>query len=330
MRPVDLAIVSTDPDHLKDQLLFYNTRLATVLWIRDLIARNGSHCIRTTKGGLSFPPELRAMILNEAEATALRRPKFSFAKVQSITSLPNNSDSKTNADKSTDPKNVDTKVIRYVAHKFELPHAPNPMIYPSLNNKTCLASNLYNPASCGDFERFLSCATAEMAAKINAQEIEDEDWEECEMEGFWLEDSVVTHKSATKIPPLLKLPGQTFDVTLRPGSNPDASGLYYDLTVPDVIAWVDRGRCWVCRGERFLCPGGGCPGFARLLWDFQSVGCGYRVVCPLCIGDDIFDDHMSYIRAESLDLGDSKWEQAVEDSIKERMKTLGYKYTPCL
>ncbi|KAK4200955.1 hypothetical protein QBC40DRAFT_224665 [Triangularia verruculosa] len=307
MRPLDLESINESPDNLKDQLLFYNSNLTAVHWIRKLIDRDGPHCIKTPKHGLSLPLELWVMILDQAEAMALNDPQFTFVKVQSIT-----------------PRKEGTRVVRCVPQKFTLPYTPVSMMkeLDHHDDGKLLAGSLYNPASCRDLESFLRCATPEMAAEINAQEVNQEDIEEEDRFTYY------THKSTTRIPDLVELPDQTIDVIFPPGSESGIPGLFHQLTVADVIAWVDGGDCWVCGGGRFLCPGGRCPGLARYLWYFERVGCGYHVSCPLCMGD-IFDEHMNHIKCEHENFPISDLEQdEMEGKIKEQMEMLGYKYSP--
>ncbi|VBB76489.1 Putative protein of unknown function [Podospora comata] len=296
-----ISSMSKSPDSLKDQLMFLSTELATVNWIEDLISRNGSHCIKSRQRDLSFPPELWSMILDEAQAAALRDPKHCFVKIQSINAVVSD--------------NVNTTVARCVGQKFELPYEPYPIL-DFYNNGKVLAGRLPNPQIVGDFEWYLQFATAERAAQINTQEVKEDDWDK---------NSGLPYASTTRIPTLVELPDQIFDVSISPSSTSAPSGLYFDLTVPDVISWVDNGNCWVCGGGRFICPGGRCPGPARHVWYFERVGCGYRVACPLCIARDIFSDTME--DARSQERGDDEypeWKEELEKRIEERMKTLGY------
>ncbi|KAK4174241.1 hypothetical protein QBC36DRAFT_192744 [Triangularia setosa] len=237
MRPLDLTSISAYPGRLRDQLLFYNTELATVRCMRKLTVRNGAHCIKA-KSGLSFPPELWVMILNQAEAMALQDPKFSFVKIQFIATMGNIAD----AGASSDTGKGDTNVVQCAAHKLDLTYEQ--FLVPDFYNEgELLAGSLLDPAICEDLERFLRCATAEIAARINAQEP----------------------------------PDQTFDVALGPGSNSDTSALYYDLVVPDIMSWADIGCYWVRGGGRLLYPGGRCPGVARHQWYFKTVGTDIRL-----------------------------------------------------
>ncbi|KAI4159307.1 MAG: hypothetical protein L6R39_000397 [Caloplaca ligustica] len=67
--------------------------------------------------------------------------------------------------------------------------------------------------------------------------------------------------------------------------------LFTAVTVPEVIAWLKDGRCWVCNGERSICPG--CTGGIASLFD-AFMGCGVDLACPLCLGLSFMEEDKDY------------------------------------
>lgn len=97
--------------------------------------------------------------------------------------------------------------------------------------------------------------------------------------------------------------------------------LFSDITVPDVIAHVERGRCWVCGGERSICPG--CTGGVAQKFD-AFMGCGVSLACPLCMGMDFMHEDKRWLQ-------DYYWDEPIEEEvlaremrIKDRLAELGY------
>ncbi|KAI4288292.1 MAG: hypothetical protein L6R35_002441 [Caloplaca aegaea] len=75
------------------------------------------------------------------------------------------------------------------------------------------------------------------------------------------------------------LPASSSASVLAALSAPDC--LFTAITVPDMISWLQDGRCWVCRGKRDICPG--CTGGKAQEFD-AFMGCGVKLACPLCMG----------------------------------------------
>ncbi|KZO96842.1 hypothetical protein CALVIDRAFT_563485 [Calocera viscosa TUFC12733] len=67
-------------------------------------------------------------------------------------------------------------------------------------------------------------------------------------------------------------------------SGSSAGNLFCDVTSPDVVARLERGKCWFCYGTREICAG--CTrGVAQEFDLFMS--CGTDLACPNCMGIDI-------------------------------------------
>lgn len=84
---------------------------------------------------------------------------------------------------------------------------------------------------------------------------------------------------------LVKVPTATLGSTIKT--------LFMDVTVPDIISWLEYGACWVCGGSRELCPRLICTG--EWIQDFVpgiSRDCGTISLCPLCIGLHVAETHL--------------------------------------
>lgn len=97
--------------------------------------------------------------------------------------------------------------------------------------------------------------------------------------------------------------------------------LFIDTTVPDVIARLEGGRCWVCEGERDICPG--CTrGVAN---EFDAfMGCGVDLACPLCMGLDFMQEDKAFLQKYYRDGPPAKEEEARKAQISARLAELGY------
>ncbi|KAI1778007.1 hypothetical protein F4818DRAFT_332151 [Hypoxylon cercidicola] len=125
----------------------------------------------------------------------------------------------------------------------------------------------------------------------------------------------------TEFPKLHRLsgPDNTYHVVLDTTSTDLC--LYTIRDVPDLIAVMDDGDCWVCDGGRFICPG--CTGGkAQKFGSFM--GCGVDLACPLCMGIDFSAEHKAFLQ-------EHYWDEAPEDEaedmftlIEERLEELGY------
>ncbi|KAK3361031.1 hypothetical protein B0T24DRAFT_643383 [Lasiosphaeria ovina] len=296
MRPMGFGAAS-DAKFLQDQLFLLNIPLAAAHYMRKLVNFAGSSNVRS-QGGLALPAELWHMILDEMEEEAERKPQFCFAKAAIAPSLSSPTET----------------ILRCVRHEFDLRVPGKP------DRIRVLAGNLQNPASIADFEYFLENATPEEAAKINEASdkvrarLEDED-----------EDKPI-HESIAKIPKLNKLSGLGnvfYILQAQDAPQGKKSGLYYNVEVPDVIARIDRGRCWVCSGRFIGCISGRCAGSAKEMFGFdrEHIGCGSSLVCPLCVGMELSDDHLDSLHWEEHS---GKRDEKMERRIKARLSELGY------
>ena len=122
--------------------------------------------------------------------------------------------------------------------------------------------------------------------------------------------------------PKIKKRQKTHRIVLRAGKKQNRRRcLYAELTVPDVIARIEGGKCGLCGGKRSLCVG--CNGAAFDL--FMDARCGPVVVCPICV-----DVTLSLSHQELLE--DCDWnfreEKEIDECVNGRLVALGYPPNP--
>ena len=76
---------------------------------------------------------------------------------------------------------------------------------------------------------------------------------------------------------------------LIPTLSGDIKTLFADITVPDVIGWVETGDCSLCGEGRVFCVG--CKDGTEVIETWFGykptwADCGKRMLCPLCLGED--------------------------------------------
>ena len=126
----------------------------------------------------------------------------------------------------------------------------------------------------------------------------------------------------------------------------DYTCLFADLTVPDVIAWVEYGYCRACmsgflledgrehwQSYRYICPA--CSNRECPICGGPCLPCGKQVPCPLCIGVDISDEHEAFFAKFKDVTAPEEEETALADRLQQRMNQLGYEMweedtEPCL
>ncbi|KAI4187957.1 MAG: hypothetical protein L6R41_002461 [Letrouitia leprolyta] len=97
--------------------------------------------------------------------------------------------------------------------------------------------------------------------------------------------------------------------------------LFTSITVPDLIACLEEGDCWICERKRSICPG--CTG--GVAQEFEAfMSCGVDLTCPLCMGLELMEDHQRFLQEHywegpPLDLK-AEWDEELE----ERKAELGF------
>ncbi|KAG8667491.1 hypothetical protein FPOAC2_12656 [Fusarium poae] len=122
------------------------------------------------------------------------------------------------------------------------------------------------------------------------------------------------------------LPDQSFTI---PVSDLDSEQpfLYWGVRAPEMISWLEEGKCELCRGAREFCVG--CLDGRDVLERFTGLDaarlggdCGTIMLCPLCIGED-YAKNSVYATSDRAN-GNMSVEEFAE-SCNQRMKELGYK-----
>ena len=121
-------------------------------------------------------------------------------------------------------------------------------------------------------------------------------------------------------------------------SQPRHKFLFHSLRQEDLIAWLDRGKCGFCGGDRELYTG--CGGWVNEIMGGREPDCGCVVPCPICIGSEYTSKGLDLAHLQQHlhdDLGlDSKdyeneqnrlvrkgWEK-LRERVIARKKKLGY------
>jgi hypothetical protein len=127
----------------------------------------------------------------------------------------------------------------------------------------------------------------------------------------------------------IKIPSSTFESTIKV--------LFWDITVPDVIARVEGGWCRLCGGGRSHCPG--ClrgmrdevEGFAYV----SSTDCSYLMLCPLCVGPEWAEESLERQEQDDRDWDWGAKPYGMDEELEEqcakfndwfnaRLRALGY------
>ena len=97
--------------------------------------------------------------------------------------------------------------------------------------------------------------------------------------------------------------------------------LFYEITVPDIIAHLQDFKCWVCEDRRTICPG--CTGGVAKRFD-AFMGCGVDLACPLCLGLDFSQNDKVLLKTYYYDPMPKEEESARSRQLEQRLSELGY------
>ncbi|KAL8685831.1 MAG: hypothetical protein Q9218_007519 [Villophora microphyllina] len=115
-----------------------------------------------------------------------------------------------------------------------------------------------------------------------------------------------------------------YDILFVDASTPAlrrAKCLFSDVTVPDVIAFLQDGNCWVCDDRRELCPG--CTDWVPEELDARMC-CGVDLACPLCMGLEFMANDKDFRRQYYWDPAPSEEQAARAKRIRHRLAELDY------
>lgn len=97
--------------------------------------------------------------------------------------------------------------------------------------------------------------------------------------------------------------------------------LFVGVTVPDVIARLDGGRCWFCNGWRDICAG--CAGVRALHFN-ACMGRGADLACPRCMGLEFMRVDRAFLQKYYCDQATAEEEEARTARLSARLAELGY------
>ena len=98
--------------------------------------------------------------------------------------------------------------------------------------------------------------------------------------------------------------------------------LFIDISVPDIIAYVEGGKCRVCEPDRYICPDPVCGEAGRA---FETVldRCA-ELPCPLCLGLDFMREDEEFHQRYDGDHPSEEEEEERCEKIECRHRELGY------
>ncbi|KAI1394212.1 uncharacterized protein F4822DRAFT_387472 [Hypoxylon trugodes] len=123
-------------------------------------------------------------------------------------------------------------------------------------------------------------------------------------------------------PPKLSRPPNLYTVVI--GTASAIPCLYTSIRVPDIIATMEGGICWVYQEGRFICPG--CTGGKAQRFN-SFMGCGVDLACPLCMGTELSEEHKNYLKSyyyHGSGVDGSEGEEEMRDQLEEQLEKLGY------
>ncbi|KAK3987625.1 hypothetical protein QBC44DRAFT_400080 [Cladorrhinum sp. PSN332] len=341
---------------LQDRLLLFNTRLAGVNYIREVMHSGGR--VHSDKGSVDLPNELWHIILELVTTSEPEPPKsaWSFVRASIVAARP-----------SSDPDHPQgrTCILKCVRHDFDLPGDDE--------GQRLLAGRLLNPGEVAGLESFLENATTEQADKVNAA-----------AEAFKLQKQpkqpapepgvraprhpasfgyVYTEHDFRPVIPSLNMVSEGDDSIFYVFVGWEhlkslASRLYYDIKAADVILRIDhdyQGGCNVCKSpcecwrtgydqnipcasksQRLFLVGRGnvnystkgnlAREFLHLPWIGSAIAANssYWIACPLCVSLDLGKEQFEMLRELNSTEVDGELQKRILGEVAEKLKEIGY------
>ena len=115
----------------------------------------------------------------------------------------------------------------------------------------------------------------------------------------------------------------TITVTSAPHAISLPDCLFYDITVPDLIARLQDYSCRVCnfRDGHTICPG--CTGGVAQRYG-AFMGCGVDLACPLCLGLDFMEEDKGLLERYYWEGLPKEEKRARRYKFESRLMELGY------
>ncbi len=340
MKPITFDQVG-NTNHMRHQLLFLNVNILHLRFIHDLLHDHGPSCIQT-RDGRTLPTELWLQILKHAEEIAAQQgPAYKLVQASVVPSL-------------TTPSGA--KILRCVVHKFERRRGRQDQ-----KSKFGIAGSLTDLGSVQGLEDVLYYATPFNVSRFNIIA------NRARAALPWNTSNPAVREDLDMLPlagpnyPVtieeVPGPGNVYFIAVHPEPTPGTktqdpgylSGLYCDIKAPDVIAYLEDGACWWCRGRRLICFCRSCDADGRkytLLRRPDEFGPGswnlyppsHAVVCPMCVSWELAQKHHSFKRnngwtvwnmasrrgSESYNEPKVQAEAKLYREFEERMVELGY------
>lgn len=303
--------------YLADNLLLLNTSALSTYYVARLISRDSTSV--ATKGGLTLPPELWGNIFSSSPR---RGPRDAFVLVEA------NMTSETETEKVLACQEVKLKV-RFgleVDDSFMLEKCEELLTSRSRVERFSLYDDSFDDESEDELSEFELVEVEQWEPNPWDDELSEDGLPEDGLpEDKIPEDTLPEEKSSVHEKPAKKqLSGVVYmDTTHQIVIRADGSGhpcVFSYLTVPDVIARVEGGRCCLCDKKRFMSP---CQTGDTAREFGITMMCG-RLVCPLCIGVDVAYMHEDYVEGEDDSLFDLRATKRMDRIIRTRFKKLGY------
>ncbi|KAL9035361.1 MAG: hypothetical protein Q9180_004903 [Flavoplaca navasiana] len=95
--------------------------------------------------------------------------------------------------------------------------------------------------------------------------------------------------------------------------------LFIVITVPDVIARLGDGRCWVCQERRWIRLG-----YTGVVGQETDAFMGSELACPRCMGLDFMQEDKAFLQKYHRDAPPAEEKEARDARISARLAELGY------
>lgn len=120
------------------------------------------------------------------------------------------------------------------------------------------------------------------------------------------------------------VPGTEFSILVPSDQKTYTAFLFTDVTVPDVIAFMEDGECGCCSSLGLGQPRFFCPGWGRAEAFNADMGRAVSLACPLCLGVDFCMEHKDFLQTYYWDDVPDDEAEEMDAWIQDRLDELGY------
>lgn len=290
MKPIAYNDLETHPKVFQDRFQILNMSLATISYLSAIVSCFGVDSIRTFSGR-SLPSEIWFMILNFLKLLAENTPNFALVKTTIVpcSVLPSNS-----------------KLLRSVRYHVD-PDDQRPLNQNVASRTQVMSYHV----------RCRLRLTLQAAAALGGEFIATPHIRE-QYEYLLLADALSERSG----------PGSVFYTVVHELITPlvrqpmPSSGIYCQVSVPDIISRIDNGWCFECKGGRLVAD--------HLTWASEVFG----RACPVCMGLEFATEHLLFRNRqpsgerhyEGLEM--EREEQDMDRRFAERLAELCYDPKP--